>query len=76
MKNISKSLQLAARPSLINIKIISADFSTKQNNNTIMMMIMTIFMAQHYEFIKDEKGNGKEGAKERKFNDSECEFEQ
>jgi hypothetical protein len=44
------------RPSLINIKIIiSADFSTKQNNNTIMMMIMTIFMAEHYEFIKDER---------------------
>jgi hypothetical protein len=48
-----------------------------------MMMIMTIFIAEHYEFIKDERKEiGKkreEGAKrggEGKFNDSECEFEQ
>jgi hypothetical protein len=74
------------KPSLINIKIIiSADFSTeKQNNNTIMMMIMTIFMAEHYEFIKDERKRVKEIGKNKrrrrrergKFNDFECEFEQ
>lgn len=63
-----------SRP-IINIKIISVKARMKQNNNGIMMMIMTIFIARRALWIykgRRESELEKETKAEEKFNDWEC----